>query len=165
MFHWRLSASTYLNCFSILSGQFIRDKGLLPATPCRKGYSMVFGQQLRVLVVEDSGDVFNATTAMLERLGHSVKGETQSLEALRAFSEEPERFDLAILDNVMDGLTGLELATRFRRMRPGFPVVLYTGYLDRPSAEEIAAAGVGRRAIFKPLTSVELEKVIKDALN
>jgi CheY-like chemotaxis protein len=126
---------------------------------------MVFGQRLRVLVVEDSGDVFNATTAMLERLGHSVKGETQSLEALRAFSEEPERFDLAILDNVMDGLTGLELATRFRRMRPGFPVVLYTGYLDRPSAEEIAAAGVGRRAIFKPLTSVELEKVIKEALS
>jgi CheY-like chemotaxis protein len=102
---------------------------------------------------------------MLERLGHSVKGETQSLEALRAFSEEPDRFDLAILDNVMDGLTGLELAKRFRRMRPGFPVVLYTGYLDRPSAEEIAAAGMGRRAIFKPLTSVELEKVIKEALS
>jgi len=126
---------------------------------------MVSGQRLRVLVVEDNQDTFNATTAMLERLGHSAKGETQSLEALRAFSEEPDRFDLAILDNVMDGLTGLELAKRFRRMRPGFPVVLYTGYLDRPSAEEIKAAGIGRRAIFKPLTSEELEKVIKEALS
>jgi DNA-binding NtrC family response regulator len=126
---------------------------------------MVFGQQLHVLVVEDNGDAFNATTAMLERLGHSVKGETQSLEALRAFSEKPDRFDLAILDNVMDGLTGLELAKRFRLIRPGFPVVLYTGCLDRPSAEEIETAGIGRRAISKPLTSEELKEVIKEALS
>jgi DNA-binding NtrC family response regulator len=126
---------------------------------------MVFGHQARILVVEDGGDAFNATTAMLERLGYSVKGETQSLEAFRAFSEEPDRFDLAILDNVMDGLTGLELAKRFRRIRPDFPVILYTGYLDRPSAEEIEAAGIGRRPIFKPLKSEELEDVIKEALS
>ena len=124
---------------------------------------MGFGQRLRVLVVEDGEDTFNATTAMLERLGHRVKGETQSLEALRAFSEEPDRFDLAILDNVMDGLTGLELAKRFRHIRPGFPVMLYTGNVGKPSPEEIEAAGIGR-VVFKPLTSGELEGLIKDAL-
>ena len=100
---------------------------------------------------------------MLERLGCSVKGETQSLEALRAFSEAPDRFDLAILDNVMDGLTGLELAKRFRRIRPGFPIMLYTGNVGRPSPEEMEAAGIGR-AVFKPLTSGELEGLIKEAL-
>jgi CheY-like chemotaxis protein len=124
---------------------------------------MVSGQRLRVLVVEDGGDVFNATTAMLERLGCSVKGETQSLEALRAFSEAPDRFDLAILDNVMDGLTGLELAKRFRRIRPGFPVMLYTGNVGKPLPEEIEAAGFGR-VVFKPLTSGELEGLIMEAL-
>jgi DNA-binding NtrC family response regulator len=126
---------------------------------------MVLGQRLRVLVVEDGEDAFNTTTAMLERLGHTVKGETQSLEALRAFSEGPDRFDLAILDNVMDGLTGLELAKRFRRIRPDFPVVLYAGYPERPLAGEIEAAGIGRRPIFKPLKSEELEDVIKEALS
>jgi CheY-like chemotaxis protein len=125
---------------------------------------MAFGQQLRVLVVEDGEDAFNATTAMLERLGCSVKGETQSLEALRAFSEAPDRFDLAILDNVMDGLTGLELAKQFRRIRPGFPIMLYTGNIGRPSSEEMDAAGIGR-AVFKPLTSGELEGLIKEALS
>jgi len=125
---------------------------------------MASGHRLRVLVVEDGGDVFNATTTMLERLGCSVKGETQSLEALRAFSEEPDRFDLAILDNVMDGLTGLELAKRFRRIRPGFPVMLYTGNVGMPSPEEIEAAGIGR-VVFKPLTAEELEGLIKEALS
>ncbi len=126
---------------------------------------MVFGERLRILVVEDSEDTFNTTGAMLERLGHSVKGETQSLEALRAFSEAPDRFDLAIFDNVMDGLTGLELAKRFRRIRPGFPVVLYTGYSDRSPAEEIEVAATGRRAVPKPPTSEELSAVIKEALS
>lgn len=125
---------------------------------------MASEQRLRILVLEDCEDTFNATSAMLKRLGYSVKGNTQSLEALRAFSEEPDRFDLAILDNVMDGVTGLELAKRFRRMRPGFPVVLYTGCLDRPSAEEIEAAGIDR-VLLKPLTSGELEEVIKEALS
>ena len=124
---------------------------------------MFFGQRLRVLVVEDDGDAFNATAGMLERLCCSVNGETQSLEALRAFSEEPDRFDLAILDNVVDGVTGLELAKRFRRMRPGFPVMLYTGNAGKASPEDIEAAGIGW-VIAKPLTSGELEGLIKDAL-
>ena len=125
---------------------------------------MASGQRLTILVVEDGEDTFNATGAMLKRLGYSVKGETQSLEALRAFSEEPDRFDLAILDNVMDGLTGLELTRRFRRIRPGFPVMLYTGNVGRPSPEELEAAGIGR-VIFKPLSSGELEGVIREALS
>jgi CheY-like chemotaxis protein len=124
---------------------------------------VVLGQKLRILVVEDGEDAFSATAAMVERLGHSVRGETQSLEALRAFSEAPDRFDLAILDNVMDGLTGLELARRFRRIRPGFPVMLYTGNVGKPSPEEIEAAGIGR-VVFKPLDSGELEGLIKEAL-
>jgi CheY-like chemotaxis protein len=142
----------------------IRDEGLLPATPNGKGISMVFGQRLRILVVEDCEDAFNATAAMLERLGYSVRGETQSLEALRAFSEAPDRFDLAILDNVMDGVTGPELAERFGRIRPGFPVMLYAGNVGKPSPEELEAAAI-RRVVSKPPTSGELEALIKDALN
>ena len=125
---------------------------------------MASGRRLHVLVVEDGGDVFNATTTMLERLGCSVKGETQSLEALRAFSEEPDRFDLAILDNVMDGLTTLDLARRFRRIRPGFPVMLYTENVGMPSREEIEAVGIGR-VLFKPLIAEELKRRIEEALN
>ena len=102
---------------------------------------------------------------MLERLGYSVTAETEGLKALKAFSEKPDRFDLALLDHGMADITGLELAQRFRRIRPGFPVVLYTGYLDRPSAVEIEAAGIGRKAIFKPPTSEELQEIIKEALS
>ena len=124
---------------------------------------MISRRPLRILFVDDEEDMVSVAVSMLEGLGHSVRGETQSLNALRRFSEEPDRFDLAILDQVMPDLTGLELAERFRRIRPGFPVLLYAGCTDRPSTEKLETVGVGR-FIVKPGTSKELGGMISKAL-
>jgi CheY-like chemotaxis protein len=64
----------------------------------------------------------------------------------------------------MADLAGLELAQRFRRIRRGFPVVLYTGYLDGPSAEQLEAAGIDGRVMIKPATLKELSDVLQEAL-
>jgi CheY-like chemotaxis protein len=70
---------------------------------------------------------------LLEKLGYRVSGHHESLNALRAFSEEPDEFDLAIVDHDMPDITGLELGERFRRIRPGFPVMPYSGaWITRP---------------------------------
>jgi DNA-binding NtrC family response regulator len=115
------------------------------------------------LVLEADKDVVDITTSMLQELGHHARGETESLAALKAFSESPDEFDLAILEPVMPDVTGLELAARFRRIRRGFPVLLYADGGDTSSAERIEAAGLGR-VVFKPLTSEELGSAIKETL-
>ncbi len=120
--------------------------------------------QQHILFVEDDEDTLGATTALLESVGYSVRAETEGLEALKMFSEEPDRFDLALLDHGMADVTGLELARSMCGIRPGFPVVLYTGYLDGPSAEELEAACIGGRVVIKPATRKELTDVIQDAL-
>jgi CheY-like chemotaxis protein len=125
---------------------------------------MVLLQQKHILLVEDDEDTLSATTAMLERLGHGVTAETEGLKALRTFSEEPDRFDLALLDHGMADVTGLEIAQRMRRIRPGFPVVVYTGYFDTPTTEQLEAAGIGGRVIIKPTTLRELADAIQDSL-
>ena len=124
---------------------------------------MVSRHRLHILLVDDEEDVVTVTASVLERLGHRVRGETESLNALRRFSEEPEQFDLAILDHVMPELTGLELAQRFRRIRPGFPVLLYARHGDRPSTEKLEAAGIGR-FIVKPATSAALGGMLRKVL-
>jgi DNA-binding NtrC family response regulator len=124
---------------------------------------MISRHRLYILLVDDEEDIASVTASVLQRLGHAVRVETQSLNALRRFSEEPDRFDLAILDQVMPDLTGLELAQRFSRIRPGFPVLLYAGYRDRPSAQNIEAAGIGR-FIVKPKRSEELGGALRKAL-
>jgi len=120
-------------------------------------------RQQHILLVEDDEDTLSATTAMLERLGYSVRAEAEGLKALQTFSKEPDLFDLALLDHGMADVTGLELAVLIRRIRPGFPVALYTGYLHTPSAEELEAAGLGERLI-KPATMKELAAALRNAL-
>jgi CheY-like chemotaxis protein len=123
-----------------------------------------FKRGLHILLVDPDGDVMGATTLMLERLGYTVHGETSSLAALRTFSENADKFDLAIIEPLMPELTGLELAVRLGRIRRGFPVLFYTGYLDPPLEQAIGDTGVGW-AVLKPLDSRELGEAVKERLH
>ncbi len=118
---------------------------------------------LHILFVDDDESLVALFTKLLQGLGHTVNGQSQSLNALRVFSEEPDEFDLAILDHDMPELTGLELAERFRRIRPGFPVMLYSGHLDALTEERIAAAGISH-VVLKPVTVDQLEGAVRAAL-
>jgi CheY-like chemotaxis protein len=126
---------------------------------------MALRQRRHILFVEDDTDTLSVTAAMLDRLGYNVRAETEGLNALQTFSEAPDRFDLALIDHGMADLTGLELAQRFRRIRPDFPVVIYTGYLDTPSAQQIEAAGIGGKLVIKPATMRELADALQEALH
>ncbi|MDD3845463.1 MAG: response regulator [Syntrophorhabdaceae bacterium] len=145
---------------------------------------MATGRKFHVLVVDNGEDTVATTTSMLEQLGYSAQAETASLAGLKAFSQDPDKFDLAIVEPAMPGqtrpglaalgsmrrgspvtpeLTGLELAVRFRRIRQGFPVLLYTGCIEPPLAEEIKAAGFAE-VIPKPLGLKELDEAVRKGL-
>jgi CheY-like chemotaxis protein len=90
-----------------------------------------------VLLVDDDPLVLASTRAMLEDLGHAVleaSSGPQALELLRAGSNP----DLVITDYAMPGMTGVQLATAMRDLRPGLPVLLATGYSEVPSEGEVA---------------------------
>ncbi len=117
-----------------------------------------------LLLLEDDEDTLRATMGVLEHLGCEVTPERESLGALRAFSERPECFDVALLKHPMHGITGLELAERFRRIRKGFPVVLFEGELKIPSAEEQEGAD-GIMVVRNPAAMPELAKALRLALS
>ncbi|HEY3275843.1 MAG TPA: response regulator [Syntrophorhabdaceae bacterium] len=118
---------------------------------------------LHVLIVDCDKYMVEATVAMLELLGCTARGETQSLMALRVFSDNPDKFDLAILEPVMPELMGVDLAVRLKRIRRDFPVMLYSGYIGLSLAETIEAAGLGQ-AIFKPLGLQEMKESIQETM-
>jgi CheY-like chemotaxis protein len=119
-------------------------------------------RRLHILVVDCDEDAAEVTTAMLEHLGYTAQTETESLKALKTFSTKPDKFDLAIVEPIMPELMGIELAVRFRRIRRGFPVMLYSGYIDPPLSEEIETAGLGE-AVTKPLDLQELRGAVDAA--
>ncbi|MGD0658727.1 MAG: response regulator [Syntrophorhabdales bacterium] len=116
---------------------------------------------LRVLVVDNDEPVCTATSEMLESLGYRADCETDSLNALKVFSENPDEFDLAIIEPVLPDLMGLDLAIRFRHIRPGFPILFYAGYVDASLSRRIEADRFGHVAL-KPFRLNELAETVKD---
>ena len=65
---------------------------------------------------------------MLKQLGYHVTTMTDSIEALEAFSLQPEAYDLVITDFNMPKLNSDKLAQKLMCIRPDIPVILYTGH-------------------------------------
>jgi signal transduction histidine kinase len=111
-----------------------------------------------VLLVDDDPLVLASTAAMLEDLGHTVLEAASgpaAIEMLRAGSQP----DLVITDFAMPGMTGLQLAEAVRRLRPGLPVLLATGYAEMQDA---ALPGVSR--LSKPFEQAALARAVAGCL-
>jgi CheY-like chemotaxis protein len=118
-------------------------------------------KSLRILFVDADSEVIEVVSRILTKLGHVVTSQSTSCAALRIFSEQPDGFDIAILEVSMDLLTGLELAHRFRNIRPGFPLILHVA--DVSSCTTLYAEKAGMFFCRKPATRSEMETVIRKA--
>jgi signal transduction histidine kinase/ActR/RegA family two-component response regulator len=105
-----------------------------------------------VLVVDDDPLVLASTVAMLEDMGHAAMQAAsgrQALDILRAGA----RVDLVVSDQTMPGMTGLQLAAELRRLQPGLPLLLATGYAERSDVLES-----GLPILAKPYDQAALAK-------
>ena len=110
-----------------------------------------------VLIVDDEEDLVSLGEEMLAALGYEPVGYAAGEAALAAFRSDPDRFDLALLDEVMPGTTGSELAAVLNTARPDLPIVLMTGY---PGAIPTSRRGVAREVLTKPLRSTMLAECL-----
>ena len=92
-----------------------RDKAEQPA---RAAY--------RILLVEDTDAVRQTLTSMLEWHGFAVTAASNAEEALEF--ARTLRFDLLLTDVALPGRNGAELATEFRQVSAGTPVIFMSGY-------------------------------------
>ncbi len=96
----------------------------------------------RVLVVDDETMVGEFMAELLSSWGLAVTVKASPVEAERWFADNPDRVDLVVTDQTMPRLTGLELACRLTTERPELPVILYTGYGEDITAEQMTCNGV-----------------------
>jgi CheY-like chemotaxis protein len=114
----------------------------------------------RVLVVEDERLVAEFMGELLKTWGLDVTVKTNPLEACELVASAAGRFDLVITDQTMPKLTGLELACKVTALRPGLPVILYTGYSEDLAPEELARCGVCA-LVRKPLEPAVLMSALR----
>jgi CheY-like chemotaxis protein len=117
-----------------------------------------------ILLVDDEDVVLELTEEILEELGYTVTTRNSVSEALKTFRENPDTFDLLITDLTMPGMTGKELATRVLEIRPGFPVILCTGFNTELTKKEGSSNSI-RAYITKPILIREIAETIREVLD
>jgi signal transduction histidine kinase len=112
---------------------------------------------LRILLVDDDGQVRSTAAAMLEEMGHTVIVAASGSEALRLL-DGGDTVDLLLADHAMPGMTGSELATRATAERLALRVLLMTGYADGAALPDLALV------LRKPFAFAELAEAVRRAL-
>jgi PAS domain S-box-containing protein len=111
-----------------------------------------------VLVVEDSAEVADVTSRLLQQLGYRIVRASNAAEALQKL--QCETVDLVFSDIVMAGMSGVALAQEIRERSPQVPVLLMSGYSDALQAAEAEFA-----VLRKPFELATLEKAVRQALH
>jgi len=84
----------------------------------------------KIIVVEDDEMVRELTVSFLENYNYSVAQASNADEAIRKCHNKDKEFDLAIIDVVMPGMGGKDLADIILQKQPQIKILYISGYTD-----------------------------------
>lgn len=121
--------------------------------------------EARILVVDDEADICEIVSFHLERQGYYTSSASSAEEALRLIksSSGDRGYDLILLDVMMEGMTGFEMAEELREEGDQVPII----FLTARSGEEDLLKGFtvgGDDYISKPFSVKELVARVKSVL-
>ena len=155
-----ITVSTEPGKGSVFSLFFPKAQG--DVVPQEESAGPIPGGAARILVVDDEVALVEMAQGMLEPLGYTVIGTTDSGQALEMFCDHPDRFDVVIVDQTMPRMTGMVLAGKLLDVRPDTPIILVTGYSETISPAKAKALGV--KLLMKPFNRREIAQAIRSML-
>jgi PAS domain S-box-containing protein len=114
---------------------------------------------LSVLVIDDDPDVRGFIVETLEEQGYQVREASDGRAGLAEL--ERARPDLVVLDFIMPGLSGAEVASRIRAEAPGQPILFVSGYSE---TEAVKRTAPDAPLLTKPFRADALHKAVRGAL-
>ena len=112
-----------------------------------------------VLVIDDDPDVRHFIAASLEEYGHDVMEAADGVEGIDKFGAGNP--DLVIIDYIMPGLSGAEVAGHILATRPDQPILFVSGYNETDAIRRVAPDSV---ILAKPFRAAALEDAVRAAL-
>lgn len=110
-----------------------------------------------ILIVDDNPNMSSLLAEMLEMLNYQAEVASDGEEALLKLGESD--FSLVITDFRMPNMTGIELLSKIKSMRPELPVAVISGY----NIEEIEDRELTQKAdgfLSKPFMIAEIENLL-----
>jgi PAS domain S-box-containing protein len=122
------------------------------------------GAEETILVVEDDDGVRTYSVETLRELGYRVLEAHDGPSALRLL-EGQSRIDLLFTDVVLPGgMTGAQVASQMRALRPGLKVLFTTGYARNAIIHQ-GRLDKGVELITKPFSFADLAAKVRDVLD
>ena len=112
-----------------------------------------------VLVIDDDPDVRDFIVASLEELGYRVHEASDGPEGLAAL--ERERPDLVVLDFIMPGLSGADVARQILHRYPEQPILFVSGYSETEAVKRTAPQAP---LLMKPFRAEALQTAVRRVL-
>jgi nitrogen-specific signal transduction histidine kinase/CheY-like chemotaxis protein len=112
-----------------------------------------------ILVIDDDPDVRAFIGESLAEHGYRVHEASDGKTGLSAFAAE--RPDLVVLDFIMPGLSGADVASRILSTHPEQPILFVSGYSETESIRRIAPKAA---LLTKPFRAEALAKAVRAAL-
>lgn len=119
----------------------------------------------RILAIDDDTEVHPLLRVTLAKLGHQVTLSTRGEEGVALATEEGEQYDLVLLDLMMPGVDGFEVARRLRAhaRTKSVPILVLTARSQNADHAEAVEAGVDG-FLAKPFEPAGLGRKIEDVL-
>lgn len=136
-----------------------------PQPPSSDGMLSPVPEGAAVLVVDDEPLFRNTAELMLAQLGYQPRCVASGAEAIqRLQAPQAEGVAVVLLDLQMPDMDGKETYRRLRRVAPGLPVVLCSGYGRGDDAEVLLQAGAATY-LRKPFEVSELSATLARVLS
>ena len=116
-----------------------------------------------LLLVEDEPALRTLVVTMLEEQGYTVLQAGNGLDAIAVAERHRGEIDLLLTDVVMPRLSGPELASKLRGLRPGLEVLFMSGYND----SRLVTCGVEEAKVnllVKPFTPDQLVRRVSELI-
>jgi len=117
----------------------------------------------RILVVDDDEYIRGGCARILAKEGWSAVCVNDGNQGLKEIRGNPNDYDVVLLDQLMPGMSGLEILDQIRTLNSNLPVIIMTGSVTTDSANELVQKGAFD-CIPKPFTPDELRAVVRKAV-
>ena len=118
-----------------------------------------------IVVVDDEPIALEFCRSTLVRAGYNVLTASSGEQALNHFKSYRSPIDLALIDIVMPGMSGVALVKRLDKLKVGTRIVLMSGYSPDEVKRIVADDASSYRSMWKPFEAATLVQTVKNVLD
>ena len=116
---------------------------------------------MKFLIADDKRIIGDLFELVLKNSGHEVTVVRTGKDALDEIRND--HYDMAFMDIIMPEYDGVEALEEIRKLNPGLPIVMMTGYTVQEKRERIRELGA-LKCMDKPFEMQDVRKAVKEAL-